>query len=204
MLKFFKKKVNYLIVKLTIVSVTLLTTMVTFLAIPKTIFSSNAHYEVTTPMAILDQSNLLLYKYKVYADETRFNTGLIVDLEAERLQFASRNELMVVKIPGEFKIEFQSDYILMVEPEIPELNIEYYLVKNIQIDATSIPARTAILLLKDVFQTINTIYLISILIVFFLLLVPQSIQTFKILFSINQLSTSKLIKVDLKKKKLGK
>jgi hypothetical protein len=92
----------------------------------------------------------------------------------------------------------------MVEPEIPELNIEYYLVKNIQIDATSIPARTAILLLKDVFQTINTIYLISILIVFFLLLVPQSIQTFKILFSINQLSTSKLIKVDLKKKKLGK
>jgi hypothetical protein len=204
MLKFFKKKINYFIIKLTIVSVTLLTTMVTFLAIPKTIFSSNAHYEMTTPMAILDQSNLLLYKYKVYSDETRFNTGLMIDLEAERLQFASRNELMVVKIPGEFKIEFQSDYILMVEPEIPELNIEYYLVKNIQIDETSIPARTAILLLRNVFQTINTIYLTTILIVFFLLFVPQTIQTFKILFSINHLRTSKSIKVDLKKKKLGK
>lgn len=202
MLNFFKKKVNYFIIKLTIVSVTLLTTIITFLAIPKTIFSSNAHYEMTTPMAILDQSNLLLYKYKVYVDETRFNTGLIVDIEAERLQFSSRNELMLVKIPGEFRVEFKSDYILMVEPDIPELNIEYYLVKNILIDSTSIPARTAILLLKDVFQTINTFYIVIILIIFFLLLVPQSIQISKILFSIKKIGTNKSNKIGLKKKKL--
>jgi hypothetical protein len=200
MLKFFKKKVNFLIVKLTIVSVTLLTTLITFVAIPKTFFPHAANYEMITPMAILDQSNLLLYKYKVYADETRFNIGLTLDVEVERLQFASRNELMVVKIPGEFKIEFQSAYILMVEPEIPELNIEYYLVKNIKIDTISIPARTGILLLRNIFQTINTIYLVSILIILFLLLVPQSIQISKILFSINQLSAKKLIKRAPKKK----
>ncbi len=194
MLKLFREKVNYYKFKLTIFSVTLLTTLITFAAIPKTVFSINAHYEMTTPMAILDQSNLILYNYKVYADETRFNNGLLVDLEAERIQFASRNELMVVKIPGEFKIDYKTDYILIFEPEIPELNIEYYLVKNIQIDSTSIPSRTVIIFLKNLFSIVNNTYLISVLILFFLILIPLLSQFFMMMFTINRLNNENVTK----------
>jgi hypothetical protein len=109
----------------------------------------------------------------VYSNEDRFELGLQNDVILEKEKFSERSELMLVKIPGNPSVTFYDDYVLVTSLDVPELNIEYYLVKNIRISDYTVPARTFIMLLSDVIQTINTVYALFLTIVFFILTIPQ-------------------------------
>jgi hypothetical protein len=160
-------------IKLFVFSSTFLITTLTYIFTPKVVFEPDLPYRVATSMAITDEDNLLLYDYKVYSTDTRFENGLVEDLAIQKAKFLERNEIMLVKIPGDPKVEFFDDYVLVQSQEVPELNIEYYLVQNISIADISVPARTLVMLFQDVIALVNNVYFIFLGILFFLLFIPQ-------------------------------
>jgi len=160
-------------IKLLVFLSTFLITSLTYTFTPKVVFEDELPYQVATSMAIIEEDNLLLYDYKAYSTDTRFQNGLIEDLAIQKAKFLDRNEIMLVKIPGDSKVEFFNDYVLVHSQEVPELNIEYYLVQNISIADISVPARTLVMLFQDVIAVVNNVYFIFLTILFFLLFLPQ-------------------------------
>jgi hypothetical protein len=171
-------------IELSVFLTTLLITSLTFGFAPKVVFDAYLPYRLATSMAIIEEENLLLYDYKVYSNEIRFENGLIEDLALQKARFIERNEIMLVKIPGDARIEFFDDYVLVQSPEVPELNIEYYLVQNISVGDISLPGRTLIMLFQDVIKVINNTYFTLLTILFFLLFVPQLFTIVSISFQI--------------------
>lgn len=158
-----KKDENYPIeilwVKFITQLISLVVLVVMVILLPKTVFDDPTPFRLATSMALIDKDSLLLYDYQVYATEARFNQGLTDDLKTVHDSFKSRSELLAVQVNGnDYRVEYREDYIFINNPEIIELNIEYYVVRNLQFDGITIPVRTFIILFNDVARLINTIY----------------------------------------------
>ena len=154
---------------------------------PKVVFSKDLPYTLATSMAITSDENMLLYDYKVYSTDERFNNGLIQDIEKVKSSFRDRNEVVAVKIYGTTStLEVKEDYIFMTSPDTPELNIEYYLVKDMSFSGTNIPCRTFIMLFKDISTLINTVYLAIFLIVSISIIAPTSIKLIRNILLFNK------------------
>jgi hypothetical protein len=160
--------------------ITTIITLTGFIITPKALFKQELPNQLATSLALVDDDNLIFYDYKVYSSEERFLIGLSQDVIAKKQVFALQNDVMVVKIPGENKIEIFQDYILIQDENVPELNIEYHVLKNIEFNNTLIPARTFILLAQDVLKFANRIYLITMIVIFSLILIPQLFKVVKL------------------------
>ena len=133
---------------------------------PKKIFQENLPFQLATSMAITSEDNFILFDYKVYSNEERFNTGLITDFQETKQSFTDRSEIVAVKIYGETAfIEVREDYIFITSPDTPELNIEYYLVQSMMFDDIKIPCRTFIMLFTDISTLVNNIYVVVLTVV---------------------------------------
>lgn len=159
-----------------LISLVVLIIMIIFL--PKTVFDPPTPFRLATSMAVIDEDSLLLYDYQVYATENRFNQGLTDDLKTVHESFKSRSELLAVQVSGdEYRVEYREDYIFIINPDILELNIEYYVVRNLEFDGTTIPVRTFIILFNDVARLINTMYRVIFAIVSLLFLSRLAVKT---------------------------
>lgn len=157
-----------------------------FIIAPKRVFSKDLPYTLATSLALTTEENFLLHSYKVYGSEDRFNDGLISDVAEQKEAFKTRNEILAVKIYGAPKIEVKEDYLLIQDTGVPDLNIEYYIVQNLIIDETSLPCRTFIMLLQDVFTLINTIYFAVLLFLSLIITLPSSIKLTRIIIQISK------------------
>ena len=152
---------------------------------PKNVFDIETPYLLATSMALTGDENLLLYDYMVYSTEERFEKGLVDDVELVKVDFIERNEIFAVKVYGENeKIEINDDYIFIISPNTPELNIEYYLVKNLEVDGINLPCRTFVMLFKDISKLINNIYIALLFVFSISVFLPIS---FKVIQSITKL-----------------
>ncbi|XFA98501.1 hypothetical protein ACAG96_06445 [Candidatus Izemoplasma sp. B36] len=150
-----------LLTKSIIYGIILLLIIVLAIISPKRIFSRQRGYEIATSMVILSDENLLLYDYDVYGTEERFNQGLILDVEEINSSFKERNEILAIKVNGDIdNVEIREEYIYITSTETPELNIEYYLVKDMEFNDINIPCRTFIMLFEDISRVANNIYLV--------------------------------------------
>lgn len=157
--------------KLSIYIFIVLLSLVLFFLAPKKVFKEDTPYRVATSMAIISDENYIFHDYKVYSTNERFEVGLINDVEEVKDSFKTRNEIVAVKIYGDsLKTEIKDDYLIIYSPDVPDLNIEYYIVGNMNLDDVSIPCRTFIILFTDIITLVNNIYLSIILVVIILIL----------------------------------
>lgn len=163
--------------KCIIYSVIILFLIIFMIIIPKKVFDENAPFILAISIAITDDDNLMLYDYDVYGTEERFNEGLDSDVSAVKADFKERNEILVVKIYDEdITTEVRNDYIFMTHPDIPELNIEYHLVKNVSINNIYIQSRAFIMLFQDISKIINFVYFALVFVFFVSTFTPFSIK----------------------------
>ena len=170
-----------LILKAVISSIIILFCIFFFIFAPKRIFEKNDSFEFATSMVLLNDENFLLYDYEVYSNLSRFEQGLIDDIAEVNQAFKERSELMAVKVYGEEdSIEIRSDYVYIVSTETPELNIEYYIIRDLRVADVSMPCRTFIMLFDDLSTLVNNIYLVVLLIITLAFLFPSTIRLTKL------------------------
>ena len=174
-------------VKIGIYSIIIVLCLVFFILAPKRIFAKDMSFTLATSLAVTSDESLLLYDYEVYSNMDRFNQGLIDDVTEVKLAFRERSEIVAVKIYGETaSIEKKDDYIFIVSPDVPELNIEYYMVKDINFDGTNLPVRTFIMLFDDVSLLVNNIYFTLLTVISLAIIFPVSIKLTRILIFIKK------------------
>lgn len=114
-----------------------------------------------------DSENLVLYGYKVYGTEEVFYKNYSSYAEKEALKLKIKNETTVVKINGEKLKKIETNYLLIADNSVPELNAEIYIAKNVDIFSLSLPCKTILVLLKSIlYYLIITIYCLVFLICF--------------------------------------
>jgi hypothetical protein len=87
---------------------------------------------------------------------------------------------MAIKVYGlSNRIEYKEDYIVIYNQDTPELNIEYYLIKDMIFDEMSFPCRTFIVLINDLKPVVNHIYIGVVLFITLAILAPATIKFIK-------------------------
>lgn len=141
-----------------------------FLIAPKRIMKNDDLYNTTCSLASTEDENTVFYDYKVYVDERRFDSGLKNDVPVVLEKFKEADDILLVKIPGEEKTtELKDGYWLIKDSTVPELNIEYYVLKNIDFANNSIPSHTFLTLAKNILKKANTILALVVVLVFIFL-----------------------------------
>lgn len=159
-------RIEMLWVKLITRLISLITLLIMAIVLPKTVFNAQTPFRIANSMAVVDENSLLFYDYQVYATEARFNQGLVEDFEEVINSFKSRSEIVAIQVNGDqYSLEYRDDYIFITNPEVPDLNLEYYLVRNLEFDGISLPIRTFIILFNDIASLVNTIYIVTFIIV---------------------------------------
>ena len=142
---------------------------------PKQILEYEDGIEIAYSLSSLNDENILFYDYKVYSTQDRFEKGLNEDVLKQLKEFKDRNEFMVIKINGTTdKTYLNDEYLIIENDEVPELNIEYYLLRDLEIQQIRLPNRTFLVLFEDISNIINTIYL-GLFILFVFLTLPSSL-----------------------------
>ncbi|MGD9909431.1 MAG: hypothetical protein AB7U79_02360 [Candidatus Izemoplasmatales bacterium] len=178
-----------------LVSYSIFTLVLVFLLIfvPKQVFEDNMAYTMASSMAIPDSSNLLLYDYDVYATEARFTEGLIVDVNTVKAEFMERSEILAVMICGdEYKVEYKEDYLFIVNPDTPELNIEYYLAKDLSVNNMNVSCRTFIMLFEDISTLVNTVYIGVLTLFFGLTFIPFVVKLTRLIIGLKMKNKSQI------------
>ncbi|XMB73212.1 hypothetical protein RJI07_04685 [Mycoplasmatota bacterium WC30] len=166
-----------LYVKATLYALITILFLTLMIVAPKKVFTEDTPFRLATSMAITDDDNLLLYDYQVYGTEERFNDGLIYDVEEIKIAFQERNEIFLIKIYGiENTTELVDGVILITDPDIPELNIEYHLIKDMEVNNINIQCKTFIMAFNDVSILVNSIYLAIYFVFFVIILTPTIIK----------------------------
>lgn len=167
MLKRKYSKVVYLITSFILISILIWS--------PKQILEYQDGIEIAYSLSSVNSENLLFYDYKVYPTKERFEKGLIYDVDQKLQEFKNRNEFMVIKIySSNNNIYLENEYLIIESNDIPELNIEYYLLRDLEIQQISLPIRTFLVLFEDISKIINSIYL-GFLMLFAFITIPTSI-----------------------------
>jgi hypothetical protein len=173
--KYKKDDLEVIWTKIAVYSLIILVSLITFILAPKKVFVDDQVYSLATSMAVTSDTNFLLYDYEVYSTVERFEEGLIEDVDVVKQAFKERNEIVAVKIySDENKIEFREDYIFIYSTQVPELNIEYHLVKDLNVADINIPIRTFIMLFNDLSAVVNNIYFVGLLVLTFVIIGPVS------------------------------
>ena len=142
---------------------------------PKEILEYKDGIELAYSLSSLSTENVLFYDYKVYPTQERFENGLIEDVEIKLQDFKNRNEFMIIKIYGPSdKTYLSGEYLVIESDDVPDLNIEYYLLKDLKLDQITLPNRTFLTFFEDFSRIINRIYL-GLFIIFVILTLPSSI-----------------------------
>jgi len=176
-LKKIEEDIEIIWVKTIIYGLAILVLLVLVALAPKQVFSNDLGYRLATSMSIAEDENLLLYDYQVYGTEERFNQGLIEDVSEVKNDFKDRNEILAIKIYGEKEtIVYYDDYLYMTDPDTPELNIEYYLVKDMEFNDMNVPSRTFIMLFDDIARLVNNVYLGLFIIIAFSIFTPLTVK----------------------------
>lgn len=167
MLKRKYSKVVYLITSVILISILVWS--------PKQILEYQDGIEIAYSLSNVNSENLLFYDYKVYPTQDRFEKGLNEDVLKQLNEFKDRNEFMVIKINGTVdKTYLNDEYLIIESDEVPELNIEYYLLRDLEIQQIRLPNRTFLVLFEDISNIINAIYL-GLFILFAFLTLPSSL-----------------------------
>lgn len=186
-----REDIPVLMTKVILFGLIIITCLILFIVAPKRIISNDFPFMMATSLAITDESNMLLFDYKVYATEERFNEGMLDDVEEMKLAFRERSEVMAIKIYGENEsIQIKDDYVFIVDHDTPELNIEYYLIKDMMFDEMSFPVRTFIILVNDLKPVVNHIYFAFISLVTLLILTPTTVKFVKSSIQLKKLMVS--------------
>ena len=173
-----KKEQNkpVLLTKIICYSLIVIAAIVGFVVIPKTLFSYDQTYKLAISLADIKDETMVFYDYKVYATESKYQTGLENDVKEQLTSFKERGEIMLVKIPGNEKsLKCEGEYWIETNPEVMELNIEYYLVPNIVFNGNSIPSRTAVSLVSNILSKVTIIYICAAAVVTLAIATPVSI-----------------------------
>lgn len=156
----------------------LLVVVVGLFVMPKQFVSYDKVYSLAVSLADIKDETLVFYDYDVYATENRFQNGLNTDVNDKLVSFKERGELLLVRIPGsEISLVNKGDYWLKTDPEAYELNIEYYLIPNVNWNGNSFPSRTSINLLKEISQKVMIVYYLLAAIIALSVSIPTSIGT---------------------------
>ncbi len=172
-----QESIELLWVRTILYSVVLLLTTVLFIVSPKHIFSKDFPMVIACSLAVIENENLLLYDYKVYASEERYKKALDSDIRDVRDAFLQRGEILIVRTRGpEETLENRNTYFLMTSPNVPELNVEYYLIQHVKFNHMILPARTLVLTLEDIVNLANNIYFMLLILITCCILIPFSLK----------------------------
>ena len=154
---------------------------------PKEILSEPQLYSTTVSMAETNEDNFILFDYKVYGTQERLNRGLEAELPSYIAKFKANDDVLVVKLPAEsFSAETFAEYVLVHSPNVPELNIEYCVAKNVNAFGSSLPTRSFIKVARDLLGKAKVLYLCAISLIAFLLFLPCGIFGTKALLRLIQ------------------
>lgn len=111
-------------------------------------------YNFTSGFAKTNENNLILYDYEVYANETKFEKAKNrISEVVDRLK--EKGETVLVRLPSKKNgITRNGDYVIKYDNTAIELNIEYYVVKNMKIFGYDIPCKTFISIFDKTFLTV--------------------------------------------------
>lgn len=155
---------------------------------PKQILGEEQLYSSAVSMADTKEESFAMIDYKVYGTEARMEAGLEAELPARITQAKANNDILVVKIPSEnFYTETFNDYILVHSQQVPELNLEFCVAKNVNVLGATMPTRTFINLARDLLNKATILYLILISLIAFFIAVPCGIAGTKSLLRLIRL-----------------
>ena len=111
-----------------------------------------------------EENTLVFYKYKAFGTQNSFDKNSIDYIETEKDFLKSKDEFTVVKIRDESRVFYKRDYVIICDENVPELNVEIYIAKNIKIGAYSLPCKTTAFALQKILRILT-----------FLIFVPCSV-----------------------------
>lgn len=166
--------------------------------IPKDILTEPQLYSSAVSMAEVSEESMVLFEYKVYGTQERMTKGLETDLPGKIAQFKANDDILAVKVPGEsFSYETFAEYILVHSQNVPELNIEYCVVKNVNAFGSSLPTRSFLAVARELLARATVIYLCIACLIAFLLFLPCGIFGMKALLRLIRLYQSAPEKEDV-------
>lgn len=161
----------------------------TLFVVPTHVFSEDIASDLAMSLAVRSEENMILYSYKVYSTQERFEKGLTEDVADVLKVFKERNEVLAVVIYGQpLSITVDEEFIFVTSPDVPQLNIEYRLVKDLKIENTTLTIRTFIGFLKELFYLINTIFYTLYLMILYLITILALIKTVRFYLMIRNYS----------------
>jgi hypothetical protein len=192
-----KNRIDFLeILKIKLAASIILITIVfsTLFVVPTHVFSEDIASDLAMSLAVRTEENMILYSYKVYSTQERFENGLKEDVGDVLKVFKERNEVLAVAINGQsLSITVDEEFIFVTSPDVPQLNIEYRLVKDLKIENTTLTIRTFIGFLKELFFLINTIFYTLYIIIFFLITILALVKTVRFYLMIKNYSKPFLV-----------
>lgn len=192
-----KNRIDFLeILKIKLAASIILITIVfsTLFVVPTHVFSEDIASDLAMSLAVRTEENMILYSYKVYSTQERFENGLKEDVGDVLKVFKERNEVLAVAINGQsLSITVDEEFIFVTSPDVPQLNIEYRLVKDLKIENTTLTIRTFIGFLKELFFLINAIFYTLYIIIFFLITILALVKTVRFYLMIKNYSKPFLV-----------
>ena len=131
--------------------------------VPKQIITEDFTFHVATTSAVINDTDIVLYKYKVYATQEILESKFEQDTASMVKEFRANNDVLLVMLKGSGQTTNKTDYVVSYRDSVPDCNVEYYIVKNSKIVNSVIPCRTVITGIKDVGKKIDIVYLVVIL-----------------------------------------
>lgn len=128
--------------------------------VPKQIITEDLIFRFATTSAVVNDTDVVFYKHKVYATQEILETKFEQDTASMVKEFRKNNDVLLVMLNGNGQTTNKNDYIISYSESVPDCNVEYYIVKNSNIANSIIPCRTIIVGIKDVGKKINTVYLV--------------------------------------------
>ena len=122
-------------------------------------------YRALTPYLGQEEENLVFFDYYAYGTERRFSKGLTEDVIQSTQKLKENREGAVVKVPGKKASIICENYILVYDENVPDLNIEIYVAKNVNFWAMSLPFPTVVSLVERYSQII--VFWIIVFLLFF-------------------------------------
>ena len=154
----------------------LLVLILGYIFLPKQLMNQVQIYDIAVSSVSTADDNLVAYDIKVYGTQKRFDEGLTSDVALKVEEAKAQNQVLVVKIPGKIaKTENKGEYHILVDNAVPELNIEYYFARSVNLGSIVLPTNTFLTLGADMLPKVNTIYLVTVSIIALGLAIPPSI-----------------------------
>lgn len=166
-----------LITRIVVYSLFSLTSIISFSLCPKSVLNETYVYEKCVELADIDEPRYIALKdFHVYATQNKFDKALPNYINNARKEFKKNNEILVVRIPGEYQLQRFKDYILIHNIDVPELNIELCVATNIRYKNTSLPVATFISALKSIAKKVDYGYIPLLIILHLAFFIPFTVN----------------------------